>query len=144
MSLSWRPSFVYGSSATLWEASWPMAPPNPVDATIGGRDIAAAGIPAAYRVCQYDLLDVVLRFFEYEWPQVQAFIRDAQESAAPFAFYPDQLDAGHVYNCYLQSPVMGEDVRPRRGEFFGSMELSIQLRSVSGEFDVQIYTAEVS
>lgn len=139
MSLPWKPSFVYGTEATVWEASWPMLPPTPVDGTIGGRDIAAAGIPAAYRVCQYDLLDVTLRFFENEWPQVQSFIRDAQESAAAFVFYPDQLDTGHAYSCYLQMPVMGEDVRPRRGEYFGSMELSIQLRSVSGAFDVQFF-----
>ena len=138
MSLPNIPRFVFDGN-TL-DLSIPMRPTVPDDETEGGSVDSAAGLPAAYEVRRYDLLQMELRFLDSEWLSVLEFIRYGQRSTGTFSVYPD-LNIDEYRTCYLHAPRMGENVRPARGEYFGEYVLGIVVRSISGPFDVRYFDA---
>lgn len=130
--LDWRPRIVYGTDDTELELGLPQGYWSYADETIGGRDISATGVPAAYEVRRDGLLDVQLRFYESEWAAVHAWLSWAQHSLA-FDWYEDAEATPLPRSVYLHTPAMGERIAPQRdpetGVFF---TLPITLRSVDG------------
>lgn len=132
-----RPRFDWddaGSSLTV-TAEIPQRPWGYRAPTIGSVVWSGSGLPVSYRVRSDADLDLVIRFLEYEWPDVLAFVRHAQLGNA-FTFFPD-ANEGASYSCYLVSPAPvqgGASIRPQRqaGEFVPLFVLPLTIRRVDG------------
>lgn len=125
--LPWTPDITY--DAYYLRLSLPCRPWVTASRGIGGVEVSAAGVPAAYEVRRDQIARVSLRFREWEWPQVQAWIEWAQRTAQPFRFRFDWDHSETEYLAYLDAPRMGEDVAPRRStEFPEAMEIDVELR----------------
>lgn len=119
--------FVY--SATDWTTFLPVRAWTPVDETVGGRRISAAGVPATYIVRRDVLVEVTLRFWEVEWPDVLDLVTFGQ-SGESFAWFPDAAEPEN-YAVYLESPAPGERFAPTRdGSFPRVFEATLVLRGV--------------
>lgn len=132
MSQPWTPSFVYGT--TTLALSLPMLPPTYPVSSVGGRRVSAAGVPAAYRVRTDRLLGVTLRFYEHEWPEVEAMILAAQ-LAIPVTFRPDRhgLVDTREFEVYLETPAAGATWEPVRDpQFLDAFRLDTTWRRVDG------------
>lgn len=139
MNLPWCPRFVFGANDFAF--SMPMRPPTPMNGGIGGSETAASGVPASYSVRRDYLLNVPLRFTEEEWTEVEALIEAMQaHPTGGFDFYADKNQPEPSNTCYIEEPAMGTRWGPTRGEFFGSYDLTIILRSTSGRFDVPYFS----
>lgn len=92
-----------------------------------------------------ELLYINLRFFEWEWPDVNNFIRWAMANpGTSFVVRMDQDDALSAVDVYLESPVMGDKVHPTRApEGIGELyDLPLVLRKTDGtRFDFRMYQA---
>lgn len=137
MGLPWQPRLMW--SPVDWSAEIPMRPPDYINDSIGGDEIAASGVPADYEVRADDLLAVHLRFYEHEWPAVNVLIRRMQRAPRLGSFFPDQNDEATSRNCYLQSPARGERWQPTREESGAVFSLTIVLRSVSGPWSLDYF-----
>jgi hypothetical protein len=128
MSLSLRPRWVYTDAlgAVDYHARLPQRPWDPGTDTLGGSDVSAAGVPAAFLIRRDPLWHVTLRFPEGEWPNVERLIAHGQ-GAGSITFYPDRL-SGLSHTVYLLSPAMGERVRPRRSDEPSTQEIDLVLR----------------
>lgn len=132
MALPWMPRFEYDTGPTTLDFSIPARPYMPVDSTIGGTDRSAAGIPAAYEIRRDHNIVVSLRFYESEWPSVQAMLEFGQAHPNTMTFYPDQTVTGTSFTVYLEVPKMGERIAPRRmPDFTEVYELDIELSQVN-------------
>lgn len=130
MALSWRSRFVYGDTGDF-TLSLPVRAWIPADDTVGGVRIAAGGVPATYIVRRDVLIELVLRFYESEWPDVLALVTFGQ-SGEDWVWYPD-ADAVANYNVYLHAPAPGTRWTPTRDSNFARVfELTLTLRGVDG------------
>ena len=87
-----------------------------------------------------ELVDVVIVFTEAEWTLLRPHLIWAQISAQPFMFRFDKNDAATEYSVYLESPAMGDEIKPDKveGTVF-AFQLALTLRSADGTpFDVKI------
>lgn len=120
-----------------WDASTltlsiPAKPWTPGTQGIGaGREESAAGVPSAWITRRDYTMGVELVFTEAEWPSVRAMIEHGQEGGV-ITWYPDAAVPATSYACILVAPAIDEDVRPARGEYFGTLVLSITLRRTTG------------
>jgi len=125
--LPWTPDITY--DVYYLRLSLPCRPWVTASRGIGGVEVSAAGVPAAYEVRRDQLVRVTLRFHEWEWEQVAHWIEWAQRTAQPFRFRFDRDHSETEYTVYLESPAMGDDVVPRRStEFPEAMEIDVELR----------------
>lgn len=131
--IRWRPRFVWDDGTEndeqlalpvgLWDYSFP---------TVGGEIESDAGFPASYIVRRDRHLAVPVRFYEAEWPIVRALIEYAQQSEAPFLWYPDG-EEGESFEVYLEAPALGDDVRPEPdGDYPAVLFLTLVLAKVDG------------
>lgn len=128
------------NSGTVLTLSIPQRLWRPRSYGEGGHDISAAGIPESFKKRRDQLVRVLLRFTEAEWPSVLTWLEWAQDNSASFSFQFDKDDALTSYTVYLHSPVMGEDIEPQRGEAAGTYDLEVVLRSTNGtRFDVRLF-----
>lgn len=125
--------------ATTLNMSLPSRPPVPIEASDGGLEWSAAGVPAGYTVRNHSDVELTIRFEESEWPNVRTFVR-AVQAGLSFTTRPDQ-DVATEYTCYMVSPVAGEEIRPRRSEDPGIYELTIRIRTATGSFDIRYFAA---
>jgi hypothetical protein len=126
--MDWIPRIVYGT--TTLDLTWPQRHWTPSSVAVGGRDISATGVPAAYSVRRDQLLDVTIRFEEDEWPDIEAWLQWAQ-GQRPFTWHPDRSNLSASYTVYLQEPAMGEPILPERDEQFPLVfTVGVQLRRV--------------
>ena len=135
------PKVVYGHgpTPTTLQFTYPQRLWTPSTSTVGGTNTSAAGVVESFVIRRDQLLDVRLVFTELEWLAVQAWIAWAQDNADVFDFYPDRT-GGKKYTCYLESPKVGEEVLPERGEYSPTYEITLKLRTSNAEqFDVRIY-----
>lgn len=95
-----------------------------------GSETSASGVPAAWVTRRDYTLRIPLRFTESEWPAVRAWLEYAQAGGS-FDVYPDSA-AVTAYTCYLAEPRIDEPLEPDPGEYFGSMELSVLVRTTAG------------
>lgn len=100
------PRFVFGVSGDL-SLSLPSMPRDYTLATVGGDIEADSGVRAAFIVRRDELWTFTVRFFESEWPALQAFIVFAQTGAL-FTYYPDALDPSVSYSMRLLEPAIGK------------------------------------
>lgn len=143
MDMPWCPRIVVGDTDYTFEL--PMRPPDFPVGGIGGSAESAAGLPASYGVRDDDMLDVHLRFYESERPDVTELVRQMQKHFATIAFYADKDDAEPSNTCYLRSPERGSDWQPTRSDELAGgrgFELTIRLRSITGPWEIE-YFADV-
>lgn len=128
MGLPRRSRFDYGG--VVFETSLPCFPWTPLDETVGGRRIAASGIPAAYIVRRDYMLELRLRIYETEFSDYLSLVSFGQ-SGQSFLWWPDADDLDTVVEVYLQSPLAGESWSPNRVDNFQRVfECSLTLRGV--------------
>jgi hypothetical protein len=134
MNLAFRPRVVVNTLD--YSFSLPMRPPDFPTGGVGGSDTSAAGFPASYGVRDDHMLDVRLRFFEYERPEVEELILEMQRHSTTILFYPDRtIDASQT--CYLEAPARGSEWTPTRDSGFpGAMELRVRFRSIVGAWSI--------
>lgn len=119
----------YGATSLTF--GLPARPWTPGTRGVGaGAETSAAGIPSTWVTRRERTLQIVQRFTEGQWPAVRAFLDHAQVGGT-FAWFPDST-VGTSHTCYLVSPTIDEDVRPTRGEYFGSMEILLTIRRTDG------------
>lgn len=135
-SLSWCPKIVWGSGTILLRL--PLKPPEPVSRGVGGSNETGSGMLVGYEIRRDQLLKATIRFFESEWPSVEAWLHNAQLGNS-FTFYMDQNN-GAYHNCYLSKPKLTEDITPVRDQdYIGVYTVELELRDVSSiRFDVNI------
>lgn len=127
MSHAQRSRFEYGG--LTFETTLPARPWTPIDDTVGGSRVAAAGIPAAYIVRRDALLDLPLRVLETEWPALANLVAFGQ-SAQPFLWFPETL-LTESFTVYLENPKPGERWSPTRSsEYPRMLEMTLTLRGV--------------
>lgn len=81
------PRFVYGTGGDL-RLSLPSQPRDYTLVGVGGDIESDAGVRTAFIVRRDKLWTITLRFYESEWPNVQAFISAVQPGDL-FTYYPD-------------------------------------------------------
>ncbi|HET6762525.1 MAG TPA: hypothetical protein VFH27_02610 [Longimicrobiaceae bacterium] len=122
------PRVVYGTTTLTF--TYPQRLWTPLSTTIGGSNTSAAGITESYVIRRDYLLEARLVFDETEWPAVHDWIVWAQANPGlTFRFWPDATAPGDYYDCFLDGPKVGEEVRPERGEFQRTFEITLRLRS---------------
>ena len=142
--MRWIPKVVYNITAaspggTTVSLSLPQRLWTPGSTAVGGTETSAAGIPESFRIRRDQVLDVRLQLREHEWPAVHGWLSWMQDTAGSCRFYPDR-SASNYHDCYLESPRIGEEIRPERGEYPGTYEIGLRLRDTAGvAFDVRAY-----
>ena len=128
MSYVERPRWVYNDGGavdytmSLSQRAWDFGKRQ-----VGGSDLSAAGVPAAFVIRQENLLFITVRFPVGEWANVERLVRHGQ-GGGTFTWYPDQ-SSGTNHTVYLDEPAMGEIIRPRRDpNDQRTLELDITLR----------------
>lgn len=126
------PRVIYGPGNTTILFKLPQKPWSPISHGIGGADISAAGVPAAWEQRREQRVKVNLMFFESEWTALESWLKYAQKgNSFSWAFNPN--DATSVYICYLTKPLMNEAIEPTRSaDFIGVYTLELELRSTTG------------
>lgn len=143
--MRWIPKVIYNirnndpATGLVLALSLPQRLWTPASTAVGGTDTSAAGIPESFVIRRDQMLDVRLPFWEGEWPAVHAWLTWMQDNAGSCRFFPDR-DGTLYHTCYLESPKMGEEVRPERGDHPGIYEIGVRLRDTGGRaFDVRAY-----
>lgn len=127
MSIDWLPEVRY--SHYVLRPSAPCRPWTPASRGVGGSETSAAGVPSAYQIRRDRLMRVTIRFNEWEWPQVDAWIEWAQSTGGVFAVRLDRDRPETERRFYLDAPEMGEIVEPYRSdEYPAVMEIDVDLR----------------
>jgi hypothetical protein len=123
-----RSVFDYG--AGTWEAELSAVDWLPMDSTVGGQRISAAGIPASYVVRRDVLLQLTLRVRESEWASFLNLLTYGQAAEA-ITWTPDAEVPAETYQVYWHAPAAGEQMTPsRNAEYPSVFEVSITLRGV--------------
>ncbi len=78
---------------------------------VGGSDVSAAGVPAAFVIREENLLFITIRFPVSEWDNVERLVRHGQ-GGGTLTFYPDATGTNHL--VYIDEPAIDEVMRPRR------------------------------
>ncbi|HLS34552.1 MAG TPA: hypothetical protein VK039_13270 [Brevibacterium sp.] len=126
--MPWRPEIEYGH--TILRLSLPCRPWIATSRGIGGSEMSAAGVPAAYQVRRDQLMRLTLRYYEWEWGQLDRWIEYAQLGGVS-VLRTDQGRPEVAYPVYLDAPAMGETAEPRRSpEFPAAMEIDVEVRHV--------------
>ena len=113
MSYVERPKWVYNDGgAVTYTMALPQRPWDYGKRQVGGSDVSAAGVPAAFAIRQENLLYVTIRFPVSEWASVERLVRHGQ-GGGTITFYPDQA-GGTNHTVYIDEPAMGQVIRPRR------------------------------
>ena len=124
----WLSSFVYDSGTRTYTCELALRHWTDSPTTVGERRIAAAGTGAVDIIRRDGLIDVPLRFYEDDWPNVWRMIQWGQTEER-FTWYPDASDTDTVYSVYLQEPAAGSRIQYERNpEFSEQLELTITLR----------------
>jgi hypothetical protein len=137
--MKWIPKVAYGTATLVF--SLPQRLWTPVSTAVGGSDVSAAGVPESFVIRRDQSLDLRLVFREAEWPAVHAWLAWMQDTAGSCRFHPDR-DAAGYRTCYLESPKVGEEIRPERGDHPGIYEIGVRLRATAPTdppFDVRAY-----
>jgi len=125
--LAWCPQIEWDGH--LLRLSLPCRPWVPISRGVGGSEVSAAGVPAAYEIRRDRIQRITLRVYEDEWEQVEQWLEWAQRTALPFRWRFDQDDPSTAVTCYLEAPAMGDPIEPQRSADFGSvLEITIDLR----------------
>lgn len=139
MAMPRRPRWIYNDgSAVDYSMSVPQRPWDFGSRGIGGSDVAASGVPASYEVRREYLLHLTLRFPVAEWSNVERLVRHLQRSGSA-TFYPDLDVPGTSHTVYGDSPRLDEEIRPRRSDEPGSLELDITVRRTTSAIFTDVY-----
>lgn len=131
MALPFQPRWVYNDGEavdySMSISQHPWDPGSRVPPEVGGSDVSAAGVPAAFEIRRDYLMHLRLVFPEGEWGDVERLVRHLQRAGSA-TFYPDQDKVLPSHTVYGVSPAMGEEIRPRRADELSTMELEITIR----------------
>ena len=138
-----RPRWVYNDgSAVDYLMSVPQRPWGFGSRGVGGSDISAAGVPAAFEIRRDHLLHLTLRFPESEWDDVERLVRHLQ-LAGSATFYPDQDDTSVLHLVYGESPALGDEILPRRSDFPSVLELDVTVRRTTDAIFIDPYFGDL-
>lgn len=141
MPMPFRPRWVYNDgSAVDYLMSLPQRPWGHGSKPFGGSDVSGAGVPESFEIRRDYRLHLTLRFPESEWSDVERLVRHLQRSGSA-TFYPDQDVGGTSHTVYGDEPGMDEEIRPRRGEDIGTLELDIVVRRTTEAIFTDEYAA---
>jgi hypothetical protein len=134
------PKITYNTSTNI-VFTLPLRLWDPISAGVGGQNVSTAGIPESFELRRDEKVKVTLRFLESEWPTVRTFILFQQRNpGTAFTFIFQNSPLVGSFSVYLDKPVMGEDIAPKRGEAKGTFEIDLVLRSTNGtSLHVQAY-----
>ena len=140
MSYRNRPRWVYNDGGAV---DFTMALPQRTwdfgKRQVGGSDVSAAGVPAAFTIRQENLLFIRIRFPISEWDDVERFVRHGQ-GGGTLTFYPNATGTNHT--VYIDEPRMGETIRPRRDSSDQrTFELDLTLRRTTDSLFTDDYEA---
>ncbi len=125
-----EPRISYGTTPTVFDFTIAQRPWAVSERSVGGSGRAASGTPETYIIRREFLIGLTLRFYESQWAGVAAWLAWCHDNASgPFTFYPDRASLGTSYQMYLEHPDVNDDVAPVRGEYPGTYELPVTLRS---------------
>lgn len=131
MSLRWRPRFVY--SATDITLSLPVRPWDFLEHIVGGDVESGGNVKAAFVVRRDQQLALPLRFFEEEWPLVNALIEYGQ-TGLPITWYPAADETDISFEVYLDAPEVGDQYNAEPdGEYPRAVYLTLVIRRTDGE-----------
>jgi hypothetical protein len=140
MSLPWRPRIDFGATTVqleLPQRPWTLAPVG-----VGGHRVSGAGVPATYQLRRDQRARLGLRAYEHELQALFDWIAYAQSPPFQFYFWFDRSDATTRYSCYLDAPVMGEEIVPEREESGAVHVVPVTIRAALGTaFSVRYYGA---
>lgn len=97
--------FIFGDGEELILAL-PRTPIDYASVVVGGDIESDSGRRTAFVVRRDELWTCALRFYEHEWPDVQAFL-DFAQTGAPFTWYPDLFDTETFFDVQLEAPAVG-------------------------------------
>ena len=139
MSYVERPKWVYNDGgAVTYTMALSQRPWNYGKRQVGGSDVSAAGVPAAFTIRQENFLYVTIRFPVSEWASGERLVRHGQ-AAGTITFYPDQSE-GTTHTVYLDEPRMGEVIQPRRNpQDQRTLELDLTLRRTTDALFIDDY-----
>lgn len=136
------PKIVYNTSTTL-SFSLSLRLWDPISMGIGGQNVSTAGIPEAFELRRDEKANITLRFTEAEWVNVRTWVLFQQRNpsiAFTFWFQTSPLTPTLGFDVYLDKPIMGDAITPKRGDAKGTFELDITIRSTnSTSLHVQAY-----
>jgi hypothetical protein len=97
----------------------------------GGERVSGAGVPNGYLLRTDDVCTVQIRFLETEWADVVSTFKWMMENKhIPFPFRFDWFNPATEYWCYLNSPKLGERLRPVRDpQYPRAMMITAELRA---------------
>ena len=126
-----RARFTYTGGGD-WTTVLPTRPWTPLDETLGGRRVAASGLPATYVVRRDALLELPVRVLEAEWDDLLALVTFGQ-TGGQITWYPDIEDApGTSFDVYLEAPAPGIRWNPTRlADYPRALEVTLTLRGVT-------------
>ncbi len=139
--LPYRPRWVYNDGAAVdYSMSLPQKPWGHGSKGVGGSDTSAAGVPESFEIRREHRLHLVLRFPETEWPDVERLVRHLQRSGTA-TFYPDQDVGSTSHTVYGDAPAIGEEIRPRRTDEIGTLELDVTVRRTTDALFTDVHAA---
>ena len=135
----WRPRFDYGvgGDAQTWAAVLPCRYWTETPEKVGGRQLAMSGLGASYFVRNDMLVQVPVRFYEEDWPNLWNVIRYGQLEL-PFTWYPDANESTS-YTVYLHHPDTGTRLLPTRDSEYPHVKeivLTLRREDTSASFDL--------
>lgn len=138
-----RPRWVYDDGSPVdYTMALPQMPWDYESRGLGGHDVSAAGIPAAFEIRRDHILHLTLRFWEQEWPDAERLARHLQRGGE-VTFYPDASE-GTSHTVYGEAPALGEAISPRTSSVGGVLELDVSVRrTTSSVFDDEFFAEAV-
>lgn len=131
MGLPWRSRFAFG--AEDFTLTLPVAPWDFLDDPVAGSAESGAGVIASFTVIRYSPLALPVRFFESEWPLIEALIIHGQTGAS-ITWYPDADDPDLTYTIYLDSPEVGKEFEaPADGTYPRALSIVLVIRRTNNE-----------
>jgi hypothetical protein len=129
--MKWVPKISYGTGPTVVTFTQAQKLWSPSARDIGGSNKSDAGIPEAFIIRRDQLCDVELRFLESEWATVDTWLAYVIQGFS-FDFWFNKTDNATKYTVYLESPKVGDDIKPKREPYGKVMSLSLTLRTTAG------------
>lgn len=133
--LPWRPYFTYLDCDVPidFELSVPQGPWDPESEPDGGYDRSAAGIQEAFVIRHNRGLTLHLRMFESEYVQFfEPMIRTIWGQPQDFTLRLDANEPTTEHEVQLLSPQVGEKLKPRRGDYPGTLEVDLLVCTADG------------
>lgn len=134
MAYKWVPRFSY-NAGTILTLTYPQRFWEPEEGIgMGDEDVSASGVPESYWVRYDQACGVTIRFLDSERVAVMTMLEWMVKNKGTAWFYRfDAANAGTEYSVYLETPRVGDRIKPRRDTRAPWLwELDLLIRSSNG------------